>query len=92
MKPSKKNNQVDKRVIKLQGEVVEALSGSEYRVKIKLNDETEKIVTAYSAGKLSNNRIKILEGDIVDVELDKNSAHGKGRIVYRHTAGRPPIA
>lgn len=81
-----KNTKVDKRVIKLVGEVTEVLTGSEYRVNVDLGDGASKIITSYTAGKLSSNRIRILQGDYVDVELDKNSIHGKGRIVYRHSS------
>jgi translation initiation factor IF-1 len=41
------------------------------------------IITAYPSGKLRENSIHILLGDLVDVECSPYD-FGKGRVVYRH--------
>ncbi len=65
--------------IRKEGVVVESLPNTYFRVS--LNDDSS-IVLAHLAGKLRINRIKILPGDKVTVELtpyDKT----RGRITYR---------
>ena len=65
--------------IRKEGVVVESLPNAYFRVS--LNDDNS-IVLAHLAGKLRINRIKILPGDKVTVELtpyDKT----RGRITYR---------
>ncbi len=65
--------------IRKEGVVVESLPNTYFRVS--LNDDNS-IVLAHLAGKLRINRIKILPGDKVTVELtpyDKT----RGRITYR---------
>ncbi|MFA5742571.1 MAG: translation initiation factor IF-1 [Candidatus Paceibacterota bacterium] len=65
--------------IRKEGVVVESLPNAYFRVS--LNDDSS-IVLAHLAGKLRINRIKILPGDKVTVELtpyDKT----RGRITYR---------
>jgi len=60
------------------GIVLEAFPNTLFKVKL----EGEKgEVLAYLAGKMRMNRIKVLVGDRVEVELDEYG--GKGRIVRR---------
>jgi translation initiation factor IF-1 len=46
---------------------------------------------AYSAGKMRKNHIRILAGDRVTLELSPYDL-SKGRISFRHLAGRAPMA
>lgn len=50
--------------------------------KVQLND-TEHMVLATIAGRMRRNRIRILMGDRVDIELSPYDLT-KGRITYRH--------
>ncbi len=59
------------------GIVTEALPNTFFRVKI---EEKEEILT-YLSGKMRMNRIRVLIGDKVRVEIDPYG--GKGRIVQR---------
>ena len=59
------------------GVVTEALPNTLFRVKL----DNEQEVLAYLAGRMRINRIRVLIGDSVEVELDPYG--GKGRIVKR---------
>lgn len=63
---------------KISGVIVEALPSLSF--KVKLEDGRE--VIAHLAGKLRINRIKVLPGDKVLVEMSQYDDH-RGRIVYR---------
>lgn len=65
-------------VLKFAGVVTEVLGNSLFRVKL----ENNHIVTAYIGGKLRKFTIKIIQGDVVDVELSVYDL-SKARIVYR---------
>lgn len=71
VKPSRKSFQKS-------GIVIEALPSTNFRVKL---DEGEEIL-AHLAGKLRINRIKILAGDRVLVEMSPYDEK-RGRIIYR---------
>lgn len=62
------------------GIVTEALPNAMFRVSIK-TDEGEKEVISYLSGKMRVNRIRVLVGDKVSVQLDPYG--GKGRINRR---------
>ncbi|MFZ3073577.1 MAG: translation initiation factor IF-1 [Minisyncoccales bacterium] len=68
----------NKKVLRFQGQVFESLPNAKFRVK--LSDGRE--VIGHLAGKLRMFRIKILNGDIVTVEMSPYDEK-KGRIVYR---------
>ncbi len=61
------------------GLVVEALPNANFRV---INDENGKEILAHLAGKMRINRIKIVVGDKVKIEM---SPYGttRGRIIHR---------
>lgn len=59
------------------GVVTESLPNTFFRVKIEGKDE----ILTYLSGKMRMNRIRVLIGDKVRVELDPYG--GKGRIVQR---------
>lgn len=63
---------------KEEGIVQEALPGTTFRVRLDSGAE----VLAHLAGKLRFNRIRILPGDRVVIELPSENSP-RGRIVYR---------
>ncbi len=62
----------------VRGIVVETLPNTLFRVKI---EGSEDILLAYLAGRLRMNKIRILLGDNVELELD--SYGGRARIIRR---------
>ena len=66
--------------IELDGEVVEVLGNSMFRVQVT-EDHT---VLAKVAGKMRRFRIRILEGDKVKLEVSPYDLN-RGRIVWRYT-------
>lgn len=67
-------------VFELRGRVLEVLPNSMFRVQLEENDH---VLLAYSSGKIKQNRIKILMGDLVTVEVSGYDL-SKGRVTYRH--------
>ena len=67
-----------KKIIKREGRVIEALPNAFF--KVLLDDGKE--VTGFLSGKMRLNRIKILPGDKVTLEMTMYDEK-KGRIVYR---------
>ena len=65
--------------IEVEGEVVEALRNSMFRVMLDNGHET----LGYAAGKMRRYRIKVFPGDRVRVELSPYDLT-RGRIVYRY--------
>lgn len=68
----------DKKFLRQSGVVLESLPSTNF--KVKLDDGNEMI--AHLAGRLRINRIKILPGDRVTVEVSPYDIK-RGRIVYR---------
>ncbi len=60
------------------GDVVEALPNTMFKVKLENGEET----LAFLSGKMRLNRIRVLIGDKVEMELDPYG--GKARIVRRN--------
>lgn len=69
---------MDQKFIKKEGRVLEALPNAFF--KIVLEDGNE--ITGFLSGKMRMNRITILPGDKVSVEMTPYDDK-KGRIVYR---------
>ncbi len=67
-----------KKIIKREGRVMEALPNAFFKVLL----EDGKEVTGFLSGKMRLNRIKILPGDRVTMEMTPYDEQ-KGRIVYR---------
>ena len=65
--------------IRAEGVVVEALPGTQFRVRLDNGHE----VLAYLSGKMRKYYIRILLGDKVRVEMSPYDLT-RGRIVYRH--------
>lgn len=70
--------QDSKKVTKLEGRVIEALPNAFFKVLLGNGRE----ITGFLSGKMKLNRIKILNGDKVTVEISPYDDK-KGRIVYR---------
>ena len=64
--------------IEVDGEITETLPNAMFRVKL----ENGHTVTAHAAGKLRKNRIRVLQGDKVQVEMTPYDLT-KGRITFR---------
>jgi|TARA_B110000495_G_scaffold156712_1_gene140269 translation initiation factor IF-1 len=65
-------------LIEMDGEVVETLPNTTFRVKL----ENGHIVTAHISGKMRKHYIRILTGDKVKVEITPYDL-SKGRIIFR---------
>ena len=73
-------------LIEMQGIVNEVLPDTRFRVTLDNGHE----LVAYSAGRMKKNRIRILAGDRVSLELSPYDL-SKGRITFRHIEGRGPM-
>ena len=60
------------------GTVVEALPNTLFRVEL---EDTKEVILAYLAGKMRMNRIRVLIGDRVELELDPYG--GRARVTRR---------
>tara|TARA_B100001123_G_C14508297_1_gene709213 strand:+ start:318 stop:533 length:216 start_codon:yes stop_codon:yes gene_type:complete len=65
-------------LLEFKGKVTELLPNAMFRVKLENNHE----VLAHTAGKLRKNRIRVLTGDNVLVEVTPYDLT-KGRIIFR---------
>ena len=65
-------------LLEFEGKVTDLLPNAMFRVKL----ENGHTVTAHTAGKLRKNRIRVLEGDKVRVEMTPYDLT-KGRIIFR---------
>lgn len=72
-------------LIEMMGVVNEVLPDTRFRVTLENGHQ----LIAYSAGKMRKNHIRILAGDKVSLELSPYDL-SKGRITFRHIAGRGP--
>ena len=86
-KPHKKREQNEKKykkhmakedLIEFKGVVSEVLPNAMFRVKLENDHE----ILAHTAGKMRKNRIRVLQGDAVVVEMTPYDLT-KGRIIYR---------
>ncbi len=71
-------------MLEFEGVVDEVLPDARCRVKLDNGHE----VVAYTSGRMKKNRIRILAGDRVTVEMTPYDLT-KGRINFRHKDGRP---
>ena len=65
-------------LLEFKGVVTDLLPNAMFRVKL----ENGHVVTAHTAGKLRKNRIRVLQGDNVTVEMTPYDLT-KGRIIFR---------
>ena len=66
-------------VIEMRGKVLELLPNATFRIEL---ENGHKII-AYTSGKMRKNRIKVLIGDEVTVEISPYDLT-KGRVSHRH--------
>ena len=72
-------------MLEFEGVVEEVLPDARCRVKLDNGHE----VIAYTSGRMKKNRIRILAGDKVTVEMTPYDLD-KGRLVFRHKGDAPP--
>ena len=65
-------------LLEFKGTVIDLLPNAMFRVKL----ENGHTVTGHTAGKLRKNRIRVLQGDNVTVEMTPYDLT-KGRIIFR---------
>ena len=65
-------------LLEFKGKVTDLLPNAMFRVQL----ENGHIVTAHTAGKLRKNRIRVLQGDNVTIEVTPYDLT-KGRIIFR---------
>ena len=65
-------------LLEFKGKVIDLLPNAMFRVKL----ENGHTVTAHTAGKLWKNRIRVLQGDNVTIEMTPYDLT-KGRIIFR---------
>ena len=68
----------EENILEFKGKVSDLLPNAMFRVKL----ENGHTVTAHTAGKLRKNRIRVLQGDTVTVEISPYDLT-KGRIIFR---------
>ncbi len=73
-----KGSQETKQFLEVRGEVEELLPGAQFKIKL----ENGQTILGHLSGKMRMNRIRILPGDEVKVEMSPYDLT-KGRIVYR---------
>lgn len=66
-------------LIEFEGEVIEILPNAMFQVKLENGHE----VLAHTSGRMRKNRIRVLAGDKVTVEMTPYDL-SKGRIKFRH--------
>src|SRR6476646_8859878 len=81
------NRLAKEELLEMRGQVVELLPNAMFRVRLENGHE----ILGHTAGKMRKNRIRVLTGDEVLVELTPYDLT-KGRITYRFMPGRggPP--
>ena len=65
-------------LLEFKGKVTDLLPNAMFRVQLEIGH----VVTAHTAGKLRKNRIRVLQGDNVTVEMTPYDLT-KGRIIFR---------
>jgi translation initiation factor IF-1 len=66
-------------LIEFEGVVIDLLPNAMFRVKL----DKEHIVLAHTSGRMRKNRIRVLAGDKVTIEMTPYDLT-KGRITFRH--------
>lgn len=66
-------------LIQFTGTVLELLPNATFRVKL----ENDHVIIAHTSGRMRKNRIRILLGDKVTVEMTPYDL-AKGRVIHRH--------
>lgn len=84
---SKEKRLTKEDLIEFEGTVLEMLPDSRFRVRLDNGHET----LAYTSGKMKKNRIRVLAGDRVTVEMTPYDLT-KGRLSFRHKDERRSVA
>lgn len=66
-------------LIEFEGVVLELLPNATFRVKL----ENDHMILAHTSGRMRKNRIRILVGDRITVEMTPYDLT-KGRVIHRH--------
>jgi translation initiation factor IF-1 len=66
-------------LIEFEGTVLELLPNATFRIKL----DNEHIIIGHTSGRMRKNRIRILVGDKVTVEMTPYDL-SKGRVIHRH--------
>ncbi|MEM7046569.1 MAG: translation initiation factor IF-1 [Pseudomonadota bacterium] len=66
-------------LLTMTGTVIEKLPSATFRVRLENDHE----IIAHTAGRMRKNRIRVMAGDKVDIEMTPYDLK-KGRVVYRH--------
>lgn len=67
-------------LLELSGTVTELLPNAMFRVEL---DESKHVILAHTSGRMRRNRIRVLVGDKVTIEMTPYDLT-KGRITFRH--------
>lgn len=71
--------------LEFEGQVLELLPNAMFRVKL----DNGHVILAHTSGKMRKNRIRVLAGDRVTVEMTPYDLT-KGRVTFRHKSERDP--
>lgn len=71
-------------LIEFEGSVTEVLPNAMFRVKLENGHE----IIGHTSGRMRKNRIRVLLGDKVTVEMTPYDL-SKGRVIHRHKEGVP---
>ncbi len=71
-------------LIEFRGKILELLPNATFRVELENGHQ----VIAYTSGKMRKNRIRVLVGDDVTIEMTPYDL-SKGRVTHRHKVGAP---
>ncbi|MDB4978711.1 MAG: translation initiation factor [Candidatus Peribacteria bacterium] len=82
---------MSKDVIELVGVVVESYPNATFRVKVTSEQAKDHELLCHLAGRMRVNRVRILPGDKVKLEMTPYDLN-KGRIIYRFLANQNPNA
>lgn len=67
-------------LLEFEGKVIEVLPNAMFRVEL---DDNQHVVLAHTSGRMRKNRIRVLLGDAVTVEMTPYDL-SKARITHRH--------
>lgn len=66
--------------IEMVGVIIETINSTNFKVKL---EGVDRVITAYTSGRMYKNTIVVLTGDRVTVEISRYDLT-KGRIKFRH--------
>jgi translation initiation factor IF-1 len=66
--------------IQVTGKVIDVLPGNKYRAQL---DDTEKIITCYLSGRMRKNKIRVILGDLIEIEMSPYDM-SQGRVTRRN--------